>query len=54
MKKEIIREYFQELGRRAGEKNREKGAEYFRNLQKKSVEKRKENKKLSTTPPVEE
>jgi len=53
MKKEI-RVYLQELGRRAGEKNREKGSEYFRELQKKSVAKRKENKRLSTPPPVEE
>jgi len=49
-----VREYFRELGRRAGRKNREKGSEYFRELQKKSVAKRKENKRLSTPPPVEE
>lgn len=40
----IISEYFSKLGKKAGEVNKAKGAEYFSRIGKLGVEKRRQNK----------
>jgi len=44
---EIIKQHYQEMGKKGGIKIAERGPDYFRNLQAKSVKARKKNAKKS-------
>ena len=41
-----VKNYLKKIGKRGGKKTAIRGSEYYRELQKKSVVKRKENKKF--------